>query len=76
LNALNHFDCPEGMAQRFFELTHSKPLGECVLSVKLNPFTFQNTRQLAMVNKKQHVKEEIKEGQQQLLLQQQVQHLR
>jgi hypothetical protein len=57
INMLNHFDCPEGMGQKFFELTQSKPLGECVLSVKMDTFTFQNTRQLSMVNKRKMVKE-------------------
>lgn len=52
INMLNHFDCPEGMAQKFFELTGSKPLGECVMTVKMDTFTFQNTRQLSMVNKR------------------------
>jgi hypothetical protein len=58
LNALNHFDSPEGIGQKFFELTQSKPLGECVLSVKMDTFTFQNMRQLSMVNKKKLAKEE------------------
>jgi hypothetical protein len=60
LNALNHFDSPEGIGQKFFELTQSKPLGECVLSVKMDTFTFQNMRQLSMVNKKKLAKEERK----------------
>jgi hypothetical protein len=52
INMLNHFTPPEGMGQKFFELTKTKPLGECVLSVKMDTFTFQNTRQLAMANKR------------------------
>jgi hypothetical protein len=57
INMLNHFTPPEGMGQKFFELTQSKPLGECVLSVKMDTFTFQNMRQLAMVNKRKLAKE-------------------
>lgn len=57
INMLNHFECPEGMGQKFFELTQSKPLGECVLTVKMDTFTFQNTRQASMVNKKKLAKE-------------------
>lgn len=57
INMLNHFECPEGMDQKFFELTQSKPLGECVLTVKMDPFIFQNTRSIAMANKKKMAKE-------------------
>lgn len=57
INMLNHFECPEGMDQKFFELTQSKPLGECVLTVKMNPFIFQNTRSVSMSNKKKMAKE-------------------
>jgi hypothetical protein len=57
INMLNHFDCPEGMGVKFFELTKTKPLGECVLTVKMDTYTFQNTRQLAMVNKRKMAKE-------------------
>jgi hypothetical protein len=57
INMLNHFDCPEGMGQKFFELTQTKPLGECVLTVKMDTFTFQNTRQASMVNKRKMAKE-------------------
>jgi hypothetical protein len=57
INMLSHFDCPEGMAQKFFELTQSKPLAECVLMVKMDTFTFQNTRQLSIVNKRKMAKE-------------------
>jgi hypothetical protein len=60
INMLNHFECPEGMGQKFFELTQNKPLGECILSVKMDTFTFQNTRQLSMVNKRKMAKEERK----------------
>jgi hypothetical protein len=60
INMLNHFDCPEGMGEKYFALTQSKPLGECVLSVKMDTFTFQNTRQLSMVNKRKMAKEERK----------------
>jgi hypothetical protein len=60
LNALNHFDSPEGIGQKFLELTQSKPLGECVLSVKMDTFIFQNMRQLSMANKKKIAKEEKK----------------
>jgi hypothetical protein len=57
INMLNHFKCPEGMGQKFFELTRAKPLGECLLSVKMDTFTFQNTRQLAMANKRKMARE-------------------
>lgn len=57
INMLNHFECPEGMDQKFFELTQTKPLGECVLTVKMDPFIFQNTRSIAMANKKKMAKE-------------------
>lgn len=52
INMLNHFECPEGMAQKFFELTQTKPLGECTLTVKMDTYTFQNTKQNALVNKR------------------------
>jgi hypothetical protein len=57
INMLNHFACPEGMGQKFFTLTQTKPLGECVLTVRMDTFTFQNTRQLAMLNKRRMAKE-------------------
>jgi hypothetical protein len=52
INMMNHFVCPEGMAEKYFQLTRAKPLGECVLTVKMDSIIFQNTRQLAMQNKR------------------------
>jgi hypothetical protein len=57
-NALNTFDSPEGIAEKFFELTKMKPLGECVLSVKMDSFMFQNIRYFSLINKKKLRKEE------------------
>jgi hypothetical protein len=61
INMLNHFDVPEGMGQKYLDLTQSKPLGECVLSVKMDTFTFQNMRQISMVNKRKLAKEAKKQ---------------
>ncbi|OHT15480.1 hypothetical protein TRFO_02783 [Tritrichomonas foetus] len=57
INMLNHFECPEGMDQKFFELTQTKPLGECVLTVKMDAFIFQNTRAVSLANKKKMARE-------------------
>ena len=57
INMLNHFECPEGMGEKFFELTKSKMLCECVLTVKMDAAIFQNTKAAALVNKRKLAKE-------------------
>lgn len=56
INMLNNFECPEGIPEKFVDLVRDKPLGECVLSVKMDTFFFQNMRAISLVNKKRMIK--------------------
>ena len=57
INMFNHFECPPGIDQKFLELTQNKPLGECLLTVKMDPLIFQNIRSYAISNKKKMARE-------------------
>ena len=57
INMLNNFEVPEGIGEKFLDLTRDKPLGECVLSVKMDPTTFQNIKAFSIQNKKKMIKE-------------------
>ena len=59
LNAVclrNEFDCPEGIDQKFLDLATDKPLGECVLTPKMDGTIFQNIAAVCMANKKKIAK--------------------
>jgi hypothetical protein len=49
---LNRNQCPPGIDQKFIDLTNEKPLGECVLTPKMETFSFQNMAAFAIANKK------------------------
>ncbi|KAH0787443.1 LRR-containing protein [Histomonas meleagridis] len=60
INMLNHFECPEGIGEKYFELTKNKPLCECVLTVKMDAILFKNIKATALINKRKMLKEERK----------------
>ncbi|OHT09816.1 hypothetical protein TRFO_21081 [Tritrichomonas foetus] len=53
----NNFECPEGLDEKFFNLVQDKPLGEFEFTPKMDSLVFQNTRAVAMSNKKKIMKE-------------------
>jgi hypothetical protein len=53
---LNRNQCPPAIDQKFLDLTNEKPLGECVLTPKMETFIFQNLAAFAMANKKKIAK--------------------
>ncbi|EAY10694.1 hypothetical protein TVAG_364170 [Trichomonas vaginalis G3] len=57
VSLLNNFEVPEGIPEKFCELVQSKPLGECVLTVKMDTFFFQNMKAYSLTNKRKMVKE-------------------
>ena len=57
VNMLNNFEVPEGIGEKFLDLARDKPLGECVLSVKMNLTVFQNIKAISLANKRKMVKE-------------------
>lgn len=59
LNAVslrNEFDCPEGIDQKYLDLATEKPLGECLLTPKMDGIIFQNIAAVTMANKKKIAK--------------------
>lgn len=56
ISLLNQFECPEGLDQKFLDLTTNKPLGECVVTPKMDSIIFQNIASIAMANKKKIAK--------------------
>ena len=57
INMLNNFEVPEGIPEKYTELVKNKPLGECVLSIKMDTFFFQNMRAFSLINKRKMIKE-------------------
>lgn len=57
VNLLNNFEVPEGIPEKFCDLVKDKPLGECVLTVKMDTFFFQNMKAFSLVNKRKMIKE-------------------
>ena len=57
VNLLNNFECPEGIPEKFLDLVKEKPLGECVLTVKMNSQYFQNIKAFSLINKRKMIKE-------------------
>jgi hypothetical protein len=43
-------ECPEGVDEKYSDLTKERPLGECVLTSKMETFKFQDMAATAMVN--------------------------
>lgn len=56
ISLLNQFECPEGLDEKFLDLTTNKPLGECVVTPKMDSIIFQNIASIAMANKKKIAK--------------------
>lgn len=57
VNLLNNFEISDEIGEKFLELTRDKPLGECVLSPKMNTAVFQNIKAISLTNKRKMVKE-------------------
>lgn len=56
----NNFECPEGLDEKFFDLVTNKPLGDFEFTHKMDATVFQNTRAIAMANKKKIAKDQKK----------------
>jgi len=57
VNLLSNFECPPGIDAKFIELTKKKPLGECLLTIKMSSQAFQSMRSVSLSNKRKMVKE-------------------
>ena len=57
VNLLNNFEVPEGIPEKYLDLVKEKPLGECVLTVKMNTQFFQNIKAFSLINKRRMIKE-------------------
>lgn len=57
ISLLSQFECPEGMGEKFLDLTTNKPLGEFVLTTRMDAFLFQNIKAAAGAGKKKILKE-------------------
>ena len=56
----NNFECPDGVAEKLLDLVQDKPLSDFEFTCKMDPIVFQNTRAIAMTNKKKLAKESKK----------------